>query len=140
MEKIEILILDNNNGRLSHMGAAFLHSFDKELYVRPAGIKNEHNIDHCVIKVMKDSGIDLSNAKGLTPKEYTSQNWDYLIIINNCANAFSPVFKGMVLNRIYINFNDDIKQEGSGEFIHHEYTTLREIGRASCRERVSPPV
>ena len=63
---MKILILCTGNSCRSQMAHGFLQSFDKNMDVFSAGTKPAEKVNPMVVKVMSETGIDLTNH---TPKK-----------------------------------------------------------------------
>ena len=60
---MKILILCTGNSCRSQMAHGFLQSFDKNMDVFSAGTKPAEKVNPMAVKVMSETGIDLTNRK-----------------------------------------------------------------------------
>lgn len=58
------------------MAHGFLKSFDKDLDVFSAGTKPAENVNPLAIKVMHETGIDISSHTPHNVEEYLNLPWD----------------------------------------------------------------
>ena len=123
---MKILILCTGNSCRSQMAEGFLKNFDKKLNVVSAGTKPSDKVHPFAVKVMKESGIDISNNKPKSVNEFLNQEFDYVITVCDGAKETCPVFSGEVKNRLHIGFEDPAEVKGSKEFILSEFRRIRD--------------
>ncbi|MDR2010927.1 MAG: arsenate reductase ArsC [Bacteroidales bacterium] len=123
---MKILILCTGNSCRSQMAHGFLQSFDKSLQVFSAGTNPTEKVNPTAIMVMKEEGIDISNHTPKNVKQYTLEEWDYVITVCGGAKETCPVFDGIVKHYLHIGFDDPSEAVGSSEFIHSEYIRVRD--------------
>ena len=130
---MKILILCTGNSCRSQMAQGFLQSFDKRLQIFSAGTEPAARINPTAVKVMKETGIDISKNKPRNVDQYLSEAWDYVITVCDDANESCPVFPGKVRNRLHIGFEDPSQITGTNEFILSEFRRIRdEIKNVFC--------
>lgn len=103
---MKILILCTGNSCRSQMAHGFLQSFDKNMDVFSAGTKPAEKVNPMVVKVMSETGIDLTNHTPKNVSLYLEHEWDYVITVCGGANKSCPMFTGKVKNRLHIGFDD----------------------------------
>jgi len=108
------------------MAHGFLQSFGKSLKVFSAGTNPSEKVNPTAIMVMKEEGIDISSHSPKNVKEYTYEEWDYVITVCGGAKETCPVFTGIVKHSLHIGFDDPSEAVGSPEFIHSEYIRVRD--------------
>ncbi|MFO7636942.1 MAG: arsenate reductase ArsC [Clostridia bacterium] len=123
---MKILILCTGNSCRSQMAHGFMESFDNRLTVRSAGTEASGKLSRNAVKVMKDSGIDISHHTSDPVDKYLGEEWDYVITVCGGANENCPVFAGKVKKRIHIGFDDPSHVTGTDEYIHSEFIRVRE--------------
>jgi len=130
---MKILILCTGNSCRSQMAQGFLQSFDKRLQIFSAGTEPAARINPTAVKVMKETGIDISKNKPRNVDQYLNETWDYVITVCDDANESCPVFPGKVRNRLHIGFEDPSQITGTNEFILSEFRRIRdEIKNVFC--------
>jgi len=130
---MKILILCTGNSCRSQMAQGFLQSFDKRLQIFSAGTEPAARINPTAVKVMKETGIDISKNKPRNVDQYLNEAWDYVITVCDDANESCPVFPGKVRNRLHIGFEDPSQITGTNEFILSEFRRIRdEIKNVFC--------
>ena len=115
---MKILILCTGNSCRSQMAHGFLQSFDKNMDVFSAGTKPAEKVNPMAVKVMSETGIDVSL--------YLGHEWDYVITVCGGANESCPMFTGKVKNRLHIGFDDPSEATGTPEFINSEFLRVRD--------------
>ena len=123
---MKVLILCTGNSCRSQMAHGFLQSLDSELIVRSAGTEASGKLNHKVVEVMKEAGIDISHHTSDPVDIYLDDEWDYVITVCGGANENCPAFLGKVKNRLHIGFDDPSFATGTPEFIQQEYYRVRD--------------
>jgi arsenate reductase (thioredoxin) len=95
------------------MAHGFMQSFDKRLKVFSAGTEPATRINPTAVKVMQETGIDISNHTPKNVSQYLNEEWDYVITVCDDANEKCPVFPGKVRHRLHMGFEDPSKTKGS---------------------------
>jgi len=107
------------------MAQGFLQSFGSNLEVRSAGTEPAAIINEKAVAVMKEAGIDISDHKPESVREYLDETWDYVVTVCDDANETCPVFSGKVIHRLHMGFEDPSKATGTGEHIMSEFRRVR---------------
>jgi arsenate reductase (thioredoxin) len=123
---MKILILCTGNSCRSQMAHGFLQSFNNNLIVRSAGTEPATRVNPTAIRVMLESGIDISRHKPQSVDQFKTEEWDYVITVCDHANETCPVFSGKVKNRLHIGFEDPSHAEGSEDYILSEFRRVRD--------------
>ena len=108
------------------MAHGFLQSFDKNMDVFSAGTKPAEKVNPMAVKVMSETGIDLTNHTPKNVSLYLGHEWDYVITVCGGANESCPMFTGKVKNRLHIGFDDPSEATGKPEFINSEFLRVRD--------------
>lgn len=88
----KILFLCTGNSCRSQMAEGFARKYwGNEFEVYSAGTK-KHGMNERAIKVMKESGVDLSNHFSKTVDELPSINFDYVVTVCDSAKENCPYF------------------------------------------------
>lgn len=120
---MKILILCTGNSCRSQMAQGFLQSFNNSLDVHSAGTEPASKVNPTAIKVMLETGIDLTKNTPKNVSIYLNNDWDYVITVCDDANETCPYFPGKVKKRIHLGFEDPSR------FIGTETDTLNEFRR-----------
>lgn len=131
---MEILIICTGNTCRSQMAEGFLKSFDPNLEVYSAGTAAEEKVNPYAVKVMKESGIDISHQKPESVEKYINKSFDYVITVCDGAKEVCPVFNGIVKHRLHIGFEDPAKARGADEEILPIYRKIRDEIRDAFNE------
>ena len=122
----KILILCTGNSCRSQMAEGFLKSFDDKLEVHSAGTSPGARVHPLAIKVMKESGIDLSDHYPKNADEFLNQSFDYVITVCDRARESCPLFTGKVGKQLHMGFEDPAEAEGTAEEILNVFRKIRD--------------
>ena len=95
------------------MAEGFLKSFDNDLIVYSAGTKPSEQVHPMAVKVMDESGIDISEHFTKDVNQFSHKSFDYVITVCGNAKDECPVFLGTVNKRLHIGFEDPSNVSGS---------------------------
>jgi arsenate reductase len=124
--KKKILILCTGNSCRSQMAEGFLKSYDSDLEVISAGTFPASKVSSNAIKVMKESGIDISKGYPKNVEKYLKDAFDFVITVCDNAKETCPVFTGKVKERIHIGFEDPADAVGTEEEILSVFRKVRD--------------
>jgi len=108
------------------MAEGFLKSFDRNLEVHSAGTWATGVVHPRAIAVMKEIGIDISQARSKSVDQFLNQEFDYVITVCDNAKETCPVFLGKVKHRIHIGFDDPVEAMGTEEYVMSEFRRVRD--------------
>lgn len=123
---MKILIVCTGNTCRSQMAEGILKTLDNKLEVYSAGTKAEQKVNPFAVKVMAETGIDISQQ---TPKPvdiFLTTSFDYVITVCDGAKEICPVFTGDVKNRLHIGFEDPADAQGTEEEKMRVYRRVRD--------------
>ncbi|MCK9305066.1 MAG: arsenate reductase ArsC [Bacteroidales bacterium] len=123
---MKILILCTGNTCRSQMAQGFLQSFDIRLSVFSAGTFPASKVNPIAVKVMKESGIDISSHIPKPVENYLEDKWDYVITVCDDAKETCPVFSGKVKKRLHFGFEDPSEKSGTPDYILKEFRRIRD--------------
>ena len=123
---MKILILCTGNSARSQMAHGILQNLNSELYVHSAGTNPTLRVHPMAVEVMKDLGIDISHHVPMNVEMYLTERWDYVITVCDGANESCPIFKGDVLHRVHIGFEDPAKEYASPEEERQGFLKIRD--------------
>lgn len=123
---MKILILCTGNSCRSQIAQGFMLSFDNSLKVFSAGTEPTEKVNEKAVAVMKELGIDISNAYPKNVKQYINEEWDYVITVCGGANENCPVFAGKVKHRLHFGFDDTAAVIGDTEYVMGEFRRIRD--------------
>ena len=128
-----ILTLCTGNSCRSQMAEGWFRHFGGDaVEVFSAGVLPER-VNPNAIFVMREEGIDISTHTSDPVDKYINKEFDYVITVCDNAREMCPVFHSNAV-LIHESFPDPAKARGTEGEVLNEYR--KEIGRASCRERV----
>jgi len=102
------------------------HFFAEKYECYSAGTK-KHGMNEMAIKVMKDSGIDISKHYSKSISELPKMTFDYVITVCDSAKETCPYFSGGKL--LHIGFDDPpslCKEMGNEVEIMQVYSRVRD--------------
>lgn len=108
------------------MAAGFLASFDKNIEVHSAGTYPAARVQPKAIEVMKEAGVDISQAFPKSVDLYLGEPFDYVITVCDDANEICPVFSGNVRRRLHMGFDDPSFSTGTEERKMAEFRRVRD--------------
>lgn len=113
--KIRVLFLCTGNSARSQMAEAFLKQVGSDHFeVFSAGLEPQ-SVNPLTIQVLKEIGIDWSNARAKPLVEFLGKDhFGYLITVCSRAEERCPIFPGMG-QRLHWPFDDPAAVEGSEE-------------------------
>ncbi len=123
---MNILILCTGNSCRSQMAEGFLRFINPGLNVFSAGTKPEKEVNPYSIKVMKEIGINISDAKPENVNKFTRMSFDYVITVCDNAKNGCPAFTGNVKNHLHIGFEDPAAAKGNEEEVLKKYRQIRD--------------
>ena len=123
---LKILIICTGNSCRSQMAEGFLKSFDPELAVYSAGTRPETKVNPNAVKVMEESGIDISNHYPKNADGFKNESFDFVITVCDSAKESCPVFTGKVKNRLHIGFEDPAAAKGTEDEVLVVYRKVRD--------------
>ena len=123
---MRILIICTGNSCRGQMAEGYLKSLDSGLEVYSAGTKPEVRVNPNAVKVMKETGIDISSQVPKNADMFKDKSFDYVITVCDSAKESCPVFTGDVKNRIHIGFEDPALAKGSDEEVLAVYRKVRD--------------
>jgi arsenate reductase len=108
------------------MAHGYLQSFDKSDEIHSAGTHPGSEVNANAIKVMAETGIDISKHFPKNVEKYINDHWDYVITVCDDANETCPIFPGIVKHRMHMGFQDPSKATGSEDYVMNEFRRVRD--------------
>ena len=100
----KILFLCTGNSCRSQMAEGWTKVLKKKIEVYSAGIET-HGLNSYAVKVMAESGVDISNHKSTNIKDLMHIDFDFVMTVCGHANENCPVFPGNA-KIIHVGFDD----------------------------------
>lgn len=123
---MKILILCTGNSCRSQMAQGALQAIDSRLEVHSAGTHPAARVNPTAVEVMREVGIDLSEAYPKSVETYIAQPWDYVVTVCGGARDSCPAFSGQVAHRLHIGFDDPSEVAGTPEYVRREFERVRD--------------
>lgn len=123
--KILFLCTGGNSCR-SLMAEAFLQEIDQSLEVFSAGLHPDAETDPIAIRVMKETGIDISSKKPRSYHEFEGSKVDYLITLCDGTKDKIALVNIEANHKIHLGFDDPRKSFGPEESILDLYRDIRD--------------
>jgi len=114
MAKKKILVICQHNSARSQMAEGFLNSsYGHRFEASSAGIEPS-SLNPYAIRVMSEIGIDISNHRSKSIREFLGTNFDYVVTLCDEAKEMCPFFPGGG-EYIHKSFQDPETCQGSDE-------------------------
>lgn len=104
----KILFICTGNACRSQMAEGWVRHFKQDLLQPSSAGIEKHGLDPLAVKVMAESGVDISKQKSKLISELKERDYDYIVTICNDANLKCPVFPGNA-KRIHRAFDNPAK-------------------------------
>lgn len=79
------------------------------------------------VEIMKEIGIDISKQRSKSVKEFSGQEFDYVITLcGDYANDMCPAFIGKAKQRLHWNFPDPAEAKGNEKEILFAFRKARD--------------
>jgi arsenate reductase len=103
--KLKILFLCTGNSCRSQMAEGWTRALKSDL-IEPysAGVE-VHGMNPLAVKVMAESGVDISKQRSKHVRELMDIPFDFVITLCGQANQSCPIFPGKV-ERLHVGFDD----------------------------------
>lgn len=122
----KVLVLCTGNSCRSQIAEGFLRHFSEgNAEVYSAGIET-HGVNPKAIKVMAESGIDISAHTSNNVSEYSAIDFDYVITVCDNAKESCPYFPTKA-QKLHYNFPDPAKATGTDEEVMDEFRRVRDL-------------
>ena len=108
------------------MAEGWIRKLAPDWTVRPAGMNPAGEVHPQAIQVMKEVGIDISQAFPKSVGRFIDETWDYVITVCGNAEKTCPTFAGKVGERLHIGFDDPDAFSGSAQEILCEFRRVRD--------------
>ena len=122
----KILILCTGNSCRSKMAQACLQHLDAGLYVRSAGTQPAHNTHPLAVEVMEEARMPITDLQPHNVREFTHEEWDFVITVCDHALETCPAFVGKVKHQLHFDFPDPAQSKGTKEEQRSVFRAIRE--------------
>ena len=136
---MKILILCTGNSCRSQMAEGFFRHYLNQMspvtpphLVRSAGIET-HGLNPRAVKVMKETGIDISTHSSDNINKYINEIFDFVITVCDNAAQNCPTFPGNAI-KIHWSFDDPAKAFGTEDEILSEFRRVRDEIQKKIKE------
>ncbi len=127
----KVLVLCTGNSCRSQIAEGYLRHFaggNAQIY--SAGIET-HGVNPRAIKVMHESGIDISSHTSNNINEYMDIDFDFVITVCDNAKESCPYFPTKA-KKIHYNFPDPAKATGTEDEIMDRFKMVSEMIKSYC--------
>lgn len=107
-EKLKILFLCTGNSCRSQMAEGWARHLHGDKYVVYSAGITTHGLNQDAVKVMHESGVDISDHTSNNIDEYSAIVFDFVITVCGHADENCPVFSGRT-RKIHKGFSDPPK-------------------------------
>jgi arsenate reductase len=124
--KKKVLILCTGNSCRSQMAEGILRTLGSDRFeVYSAGV-NPTAVNPLSIKVMSETGIDISPHRSKSAEEFSGQRFDYVITVCDNARQTCPAFPGEH-EKLHWDLEDPAEATGTEEEILNEFRRIRDL-------------
>jgi arsenate reductase len=123
--KKKVLFLCTGNSCRSQMAEGFLRHFGGDKYEAYSAGVDPAQVNPLSVKVMQESGIDISDQISQSAIEFTGEEFDYVVTVCDNAKQTCPVFPGGY-EKIHWDLKDPAEAEGTNEEILQFFRTIRD--------------
>ena len=122
-----VLFLCVGNSCRSQMAEGFLRAMASDRFEVGSAGAVASGLNTKAVKVMAESGIDISSQRSKRVEEFTGQEFDYVITVCDSAeNNPCPVFLGQAGRQLHWPFEDPAYATGSQEEILGVFRCVRD--------------
>src|SRR5271157_3007434 len=105
ISKTKILFLCTGNSCRSQMAEGFARALKSDVLEPYSAGVEVHGLNPLAVKVMAESGVDISKQRSKHVRELMDIPFDYVITLCDQANQSCPLFPGNV-KRLHVGFDD----------------------------------
>jgi arsenate reductase len=116
------------------MAEGILKNLNPALELLSAGVAPASRVSSKTVTVMKEIGIDISDAYPKNVDQFLNEAFDYVITVCDYAKETCPVFLGDVKHRLHIGFEDPGFVVGTEEEILAAHRRVRDEMREKLME------
>lgn len=138
MEKMKVLFVCERNPVKSLMAQAYLNALGAlRFHAESAGLEPAA-ADPCVVRVMKEDGIDISSCRTKSVEEIRSRggNFDFVVAVCGTGARWKALELPGKVYRIHWHFPDPEKFEGSEEDVLRKTRELRDAVKVQVSDFV----
>jgi arsenate reductase len=112
--RYKVLIICKNNSNRSQIAEGLLKSLYGDYYEVCSAGSDPKSVNPYTIKVMAEIGIDISNNRSKSLKEFEGLEFDYVVTVCGGDGQFCPFFSG---GKIYLHesFEDPAEVDGTDQ-------------------------
>ena len=124
--KKKLLFLCTGNSCRSQMAEGYLRDSADELFeVYSAGLEPSI-VNPIAIKVMKESGVDISHHTSKDVNQFIGQEFDYIVTVCDNARERCPYFPSRS-KKFHHSFPDPAKARGTDEEVMNQFRKVRNV-------------
>jgi arsenate reductase len=128
--KHRVLILCPGNSCRSQMAEGFVnHLLGDTWEARSAGTHPAGRVHPLAVRVMAESGVDVSRSTPRSVTEFLDEPWDLVVTVCDSAQESCPVFPRPV-PKLHLPFDDPARAEGTEKQRLSVFTRVRDEIRA----------
>ena len=88
---------------------------------------NPSNLNPFAVRIMSETGIDISSHSSKSVELYLDKPFDYVITVCDDAKEKCPVFPGGVDKKLHWSFKDPADAVGSDDEILEKFRVVRDL-------------
>lgn len=139
MHKARVLFVCIHNSGRSQMAEALLRHFGGDKFEAESAGFEPGKLNPIVVEVLKEIGIDISQAKTKSVFDLYKQGRMYQYVVTVCDESSSercPIFPGVIRERMHWSFQDPSSFQGSHEEKLAKTRVVRDQIKAKIEELV----
>ena len=129
----KILIICTGNSCRSQMAEGWMKYYSKNNAEVYSGGVEQHGLNQTAVKVMAESGIDISSNTSDLVYDYLGIDFDFVITVCENAKENCPVFPNRA-QKIHKGFEDPAQMKGTEEEILKKFRQIRDEIKKFCME------
>jgi len=122
--KKRVLFICTHNSARSQMAEGFLSAFYGDKYEAYSAGTEPTKVNPYAVKVMAETGIDISTHRSKSIEEFREKNFDYVVTVCDYAKEACPFFPGEKI--LHKGFEDLSEFRGTQEEVLREVRRLRD--------------
>ncbi|MBP7087873.1 MAG: arsenate reductase ArsC [Candidatus Omnitrophica bacterium] len=124
-KKLKVLFLCTHNSARSQMAEGLLKNLYPDYFQVQSAGSHPGQVNPDAIKAMAQIGINISEQRSKSLKEFLDKEFDYIITVCDQANQTCPVFPGKA-KRIHWPLKDPANIKGSSEEVFSAFCQTRD--------------
>ena len=118
---MKILIIASKDNCVTQIAKVWLQKFDNDLEVYSAGVYGPGKLDNTAVQALKKYNIDISKSKCSDISLFSTDNWDYVISVDEEISRHDSGVKGYINCWLQIVLPDPSRKSGPDTLLNSAY-------------------